>query len=272
MERKTVDVAGTSASYLSAGNDGPVVLMLHGTYWSRVWQPVMDDLTRASLRAIAVDLPGLGRSGGELTVETASIPALANWVVDFLGALHIEEPIFLAGHDIGGGIAQQMLVDAKVQVRRLALVNAVSFDSWPAPGVTRFRDPAVAAATTTTDLLAARRVSVTTVLARPASEAESAEYLDQWTNDRVARSWLARAGAADSRYTMALVPQLPASPVPKLLNRGEDDTFQRVEHAEDFVRRIPGSKLVRIHAAGHIPTENDPQAVARAMIEFFTEN
>jgi pimeloyl-ACP methyl ester carboxylesterase len=45
-----------------------VVLLLHGTYWSRVWQPVLDDLAAAGLRPVAVDLPGLGRSEGELTV------------------------------------------------------------------------------------------------------------------------------------------------------------------------------------------------------------
>jgi pimeloyl-ACP methyl ester carboxylesterase len=269
MKRLTVDVLGTRASYLAAGERGPVVLMLHGTYWSRVWQPVMDDLARAGFRAIAVDFPGFGRSGGELTVDKASIPALADWIASFLQALRIDEPVFLAGHDIGGGVAQQILVDAKVPVSRLALVNAVMFDSWPVPGVARFRDPAVAAATTHEDVLAARRKSVITALGRPADEEEIAAYLDPWQDVRVARSWLALAGAADSRYTTALVPQLQASPTPKLLVWGEDDTFQLIEHAEDFVSRIPHSTLVRIPQAGHIPMENDSLAVARALIGFF---
>jgi hypothetical protein len=39
----------------------------------------------------------------------------------------------------------------------LALVNAVMYDSWPVPWVARFRDPAVAATTSTEDVLAARR-------------------------------------------------------------------------------------------------------------------
>nr|WP_241023790.1 alpha/beta hydrolase [Burkholderia sp. Ac-20365] len=265
----TVDVAGTQASYLAAGESGPVVLMLHGTYWSRVWQPVMDDLASAGFRAIAVDFPGLGRSAGELTVETASIPALADWVAGFLQALRIDEPILLAGHDIGGGVAQHVLVDGRIRVEKLALMNAVMFDSWPVPGVARFRDPAVAAATTHDEVLAARRKSVVTALGRPASEEEISEYLDPWQDARVARSWLALAGAADSRYTMALVPQLRVSQTPKLLVWGEDDSFQLVQHAEQFVAQIPQSTLVRIPRADHIPTENDASAVARSMIEFF---
>jgi pimeloyl-ACP methyl ester carboxylesterase len=269
MKRMTVDVAGLPASYLTAGDGGPVLLLLHGTYWSRVWQPVLEDLASAGLRPIAVDLPGLGRSGGELTVEDASVPALADWVVRFLQALDVSGPVAVAGHDIGGAIAQQLLVDEKVNVSKLALVNAATFDTWPVPGVARFRDPAVAAATTPNDILAARRKSVITALARPASEEEIAEYLDPWTEPRVARSWLALARAADHRYTMDLVPRLRASNTPKLLVWGEIDTFQVIEFAERFVKEIPHSKLVRIPAGGHIPMENDAAAVARSFIEFF---
>jgi pimeloyl-ACP methyl ester carboxylesterase len=269
MQRKTVDVDGIAASYLTAGEEGKVVLMLHGTYWSRVWQPVLDDMAAAGLRPIAVDLPGFGRSAGELTVSQASIPALADWVVRFAKALGITGPVGVAGHDIGGGIAQHLLVDGKLEVNRLALMNAVMFDSWPVPGVARFRDPQVAAATTPDDILAARRKSVITALARPASEEEIAEYLDPWTDPRVARSWLALAGAAYSHYTMDLVPGLRAAGVPKLLIWGEDDSFQLVEHAERFVKEIPDSSLVRIPAAGHIPTENNPRVIADALVKFF---
>jgi len=175
----------------------------------------------------------------------------------------------LAGHDIGGGIAQQVLVDGKIAVSKFALVNAVMFDSWPVPGVARFRDPAVAAATTPADVLTARRKSVLTALGRPATEGEVEEYLEPWTDPRVARSWLALAGAADSRYTMKLLPRLRASQTPKLLVWGEDDSFQLVEYAEKFAREIPNTQLVRIPKAGHIPMENDPAAVARALAGFF---
>ena len=110
------------------------------------------------------------------------------------------------------------------------------------PGIARFRDPAVAAATSTEDVLAARRQSVIKALARPASEAEIAEYLEPWTDPRVARSWLALAGAADNRYTLELLPRLRESTTPKLLVWGEDDPFQTVDYAERFAAEIPGTR------------------------------
>ncbi|MEV4397354.1 alpha/beta hydrolase [Nonomuraea sp. NPDC049607] len=267
--RMTIEVDGRMASCLTAGEHGPQVLLLHGTYWSRVWLPVLDDLAAAGLRPVAVDLPGLGRSEGELTPETATVPALAAWVARFAAALGMDAPAGVAGHDIGGAIAQRLLVGGELAVHRLALVNSVSYDSWPVPGVARYRDPAVVAATTVEELLAARRVAVSTALARPVAEGELADYLDPWREPRVARSWMALAGAADSRHTLDLMPALLACDAPKLLVWGEDDTFQKVGYAQRFADEVPNTTLVRVAKAGHIPMENDPAMVARTLAAFF---
>ncbi|GAA2440600.1 alpha/beta hydrolase [Actinomadura vinacea] len=264
--RTSVQVDGETASYLTAEQDGPAVLLLHGTYWSRVWLPVVGRLAEAGLRPLAVDLPGLGRSGGELTLETATVPALADWVVRFASALKISGPIAVAGHDIGGAVAQHLLAHDRLEVSRLALVNSVLYDSWPAPHVARFRDPGAAA----DELLVARRQAVTAALAGAATEQRIADYLDPWTDPRVRRSWLAMAAAAESRYTLELVPALQRSTTPKLLIWGEDDGFEKVEYAEKFALEIPQTTLIRIPEADHIPTENAPGQIARALIDFFT--
>ena len=270
VARTAVQVDGETASYLTVEQDGPAVLLLHGTYWSRVWLPVLGRLAEAGLRPIAVDLRGLGRSGGELTLETATVPALADWVARFASALKLSGPIAVAGHDIGGAVAQHLLAHDRLEVSRLALVNSVTYDSWPVSSVARFRDPEVVVATTADEFLAARRQAVTAALAGAATEQRIADYLDPWTARRVRRSWMALAGAADSRYTLDLVPALQRSTTPKLLIWGEDDGFQKVEYAERFASEIPHTTLMRIPDAGHIPTENAPGPIARALIDFFT--
>ena len=264
--RRTVQVDGHDASYLTVQQAGPVVLLLHGTYWSRVWLPVLARLADADFRPIAVDLPGLGRSDGELTLETAEVPALAAWVARFVDALEIDGPITVVGHDIGGAIAQHLLVATALDIKRFALVNSVTYDSWPVPGVARFRDPAVVATVTAEELLTARRQAVTAALADAATEPLITEYLDPWNDARVRRSWMRLAGAADSRFTLDLVPVLREAPVPKLLVWGEDDAFQTIAYAERFAAEIPNTRLVRIPDAGHIPMENAPDAVADALI------
>src|SRR5918994_118239 len=205
MERIEIDVDGIPASFLTAG-EGPVVLLLHGTYWSRVWAPVVDGLAASGLRPVAGGFPGCGRSGGELSAETAAVPQLAAWAERFVAALGAAVPLQVAGHDIGGAVAQRLTAAGRVE--RLALVNSVTYDSWPVPGVARFRDPAVIEATSTAELFELRGQALAKAIARPLADAERDEYLSPWTERRVARSWMALAGAADSRYTTELVEPL----------------------------------------------------------------
>ncbi|MGW7271823.1 alpha/beta fold hydrolase [Streptomyces sp. NPDC054864] len=266
--RTAVQVDGEPASYLTAGRqDATPVLMLHGTYWSRVWLPVLGHLAEAGLRPLAVDLPGLGRSGGRLTPETATVPALADWVTRCAAALNLSGPIAVAGHDIGGAIAQHLLAHEGLDVSRLALVNSVLYDSWPAPHVAQFRG-----GDTEGGVLAARRQAITRVLAGVATEPLITEYLDPWTDERVRRSWMALAAAADNRYTLDLVPALKRSRTPKLLIWGEDDLHETVQYAEQFASEMPDTTLIRIPNADHIPTEHAPDQIGRELANFFAES
>ncbi len=264
VRRGSVEVEGTRLSYLESGSaDADPLLLLHGTFWSRVWQPVLPALG-VRRHCIALDLPGFGRSRGELTLEQATVPALAATVLAAADALGLEN-FDLAAHDIGGGIAQYLAATTG-RVRKLILMNAVMFDSWPVPAVARFRDPAVRAATTAEDILKGRAASTQKAVGRELSAAELADYLSPWIEPARHRSWMAMAGAADSRYTLDLIPALKAAGVPTRLVWGRDDEFQKVEFAHRYVADIPGADLVEV-AGKHIPTEDSPDAVVAAMLE-----
>ena len=268
VERRTVDVDGVPLSYLTAGDEAaPPLILLHGTFWSRVWQPVLPSLG-GELYCLALDFPGFGRSAGELTVEQASVPALARTALAAADALGLDS-FHLAAHDIGGGVAQHLAVRARHRVRRMVLMNAVMFDSWPVPAVQRFQDPQVRAETTTEQLLAARRESMSGAVARSLSEEEVDDYLSPWHSEARARSWMAMAAAADPAYTMDLVPALVREAVPTRLVWGRDDSFQKVEHARRYVEEVPDSSLVEVPGR-HIPTEDAPERVATAMLDHLT--
>jgi pimeloyl-ACP methyl ester carboxylesterase len=244
--RTEIQVDGETASYLTVQQDGPAVLLLHGTYWSRVWLPVLDRLAQAGLRPIAVDIPGLGRSGGELTLATGTVPALADWVARFASVLKLSGPIAVADHDIGGAIAQHLLVHDRLEVSWPALVNSVTYDSWPVSTVARFRDPEIVAATTADEVLAARRQTVTPALAGAATEQRIADYQDPWTDARVRHSWMAMVGGRGRQ---------PLHPRSRFRATAERDT-----RAADLGRgrRLPEGgvrRAVRLgHAAHHTHT------------------
>lgn len=272
--RSELDVDGTRISYLHSGDAGPArastvprVLLLHGTFWSRVWQPVLPRLGEVA-ECVAVDLPGFGRSDGELDPETATVPALADFVGRVAGALGWQDFTVL-GHDIGGGIAQHLAVTDD-RVTRLGLVNGVVLDSWPVPAVEKFQDPQVRAATTAEDLVGSRRQSMGRAVARELSAEEIDDYVSPWHSPARARSWMAMAAAADPRYTLDLVDGLVARALPTLLVWGKDDEFQKVGYAERFVQQVPGARLERVPGR-HIPQEDSPDAVGRLLADFVSD-
>ncbi|MEX5258438.1 alpha/beta fold hydrolase [Kocuria arenosa] len=268
VERRQIEVAGTELSYLAAGTaQAPPVLLVHGTFWSRVWQPVLPALGRAA-RCIAVDFPGCGASAGELSVESATVPALADTVLDVADALGVGD-FDVVGHDIGGGIAQHLAATSG-RVRKMVLMNSVMFDSWPVPAVERFRDAGVRKATTVVDLLQARARSARGSVQRRLSDEELAAYLAPWHDPARVRSWMAMAAAADPRYTLDLVPALQEAAVPTRLVWGRDDDFQKIGYAHRYATDIPGTDLIEV-AGKHIPTEDSPHAVAQAILTHLTD-
>ncbi|WP_217630842.1 alpha/beta fold hydrolase [Modestobacter sp. DSM 44400] len=260
-----MDVDGIELSYLEAGDlEAPPLVLLHGTFWSRVWQPVLDELGKTR-HCIALDLPGFGRSGGELDLAAATAPALAGTVLGAADALGVQE-FDLAAHDIGGAIAQHLVVHQPARVRSLVMMNAVLLDSWPVPAVERFRDAAVRSTTTVDDLLAARRQSTRAAVGRQLSDAEVEDYVSPWHDEVRVRSWTAMAAAADARFTLDLVPGLVERALPTRLVWGRDDEFQKLEFAQRYVDQVPGADLVEVPGK-HIPTEDSPDQVTAAIRE-----
>ena len=133
----TLKLDDQQISYLHAGEGSPI-LLLHGTFWSRVWLPVIPKLAE-SHEVFALDHPSLGCSEGRLDTEEATPPALARFVLR-AKASGVEGPFAVAAHDIGGAVAQRGTVHGEGRVSRLTLVNSVLYDSWPVPALEQFRD------------------------------------------------------------------------------------------------------------------------------------
>ncbi len=97
---------------------------------------------------------------------------------------------------------------------------------------------------------------------------EIQDYVAPWQSPARARSWMAMAGAADSRYTVEVLPALAAAAVPTRLIWGRDDDFQKIEFARRYVAELPASDLVEVRGK-HIPMEDSAARIADAMLEHF---
>jgi pimeloyl-ACP methyl ester carboxylesterase len=268
IERRMLTLDGRKVSCLHGGEGSPV-LLLHGTFWSRVWLPILPTLAE-SHAVFAPDYPGFGRSDGRLEPEEATAPALAELVLRIADALEIEGAFALAGHDIGGAVAQQVAFLGEGRVSRLALVNSVLYDSWPVPALEQFRDdPEYARNIAPDDLVEQRRQALHKATTRELSEAEEEDYLSPWYTEDGTRSWTAMAQVADARYTEELVEPLKEMGLSTLLLWGEEDEFQPIDYARRFEQEMPRTRLVVVPGARHIPMEDDPERVGTALSDFF---
>ncbi|GAA3560692.1 alpha/beta hydrolase [Kribbella ginsengisoli] len=128
---REVGVAGTPLAYREEGPtaDVPLVLLNHITAVLDDWDPAVVDGLAADRRVIAVDLRGVGASGGT-TPDT--IEAMAADTASFLEALGVETADLL-GFSLGGMVAQTVAQQRPDLIRRLVLVGtSPAADEGPA--------------------------------------------------------------------------------------------------------------------------------------------
>lgn len=127
MDAQKVIARGISQQVLTAGPaDGAPVLLIHGNCSSAAfWQPMVRHLP-ADLRLIAPDLRGYGGSETAPVDATRGLRDFADDVAAVLDAAGVTEPVVVAAHSMGCGVAMQLLVDHPGRVRALLLEAPVS--------------------------------------------------------------------------------------------------------------------------------------------------
>ena len=116
-----VDLDGMRVAYLDAGSGRPV-LLLHGfTFNAWSFRHQISPLIQAGFRPIVPDNPPFGR-----TPMTDGFCGLAEDYCEFhcalLDVLHIEEPIPVVGHSLGGGMAMFLAWQHPERVSRLLAI------------------------------------------------------------------------------------------------------------------------------------------------------
>jgi pimeloyl-ACP methyl ester carboxylesterase len=267
MRGEFVDVGGARLYYYAAGSRGvgDPVLLLHGfPTSSHLWRDVVP-LIPDGHRVVVCDLLGYGRSDRPAGRDVG-IRAHAERAIALMDALGIERAC-VAGHDLGGGIAQAMAVRWPQRVSRMCLVSSVAFDGWPVREIklaramlplTRHLPPTWLVSALRTDLL------------RGYVDAESGahaieRYIKPFGTAEGRDAFVAHLTALDSAETEALVPRLKDLPCPVSVVWGAHDPFLPVSLGRRLHEAIPGSTLEIVAEARHAVPEDAPERVAAAI-------
>ena len=103
-----------------ANSDAPVVVLVHGNGLDRtIWQLQTRHIANRARRALAVDLPGHGKSDGQALV---TIEEMADWVIRFMDATGVGTAT-LVGHSMGAFVTLEAAARHPDRVDKLCLMG-----------------------------------------------------------------------------------------------------------------------------------------------------
>lgn len=247
--RRSQPVAGALAGWLEAGA-GPPLVCVHGAGGAGdVWTRQLEGLAGIA-RVIAPDLPGHGPGDG---LGRQSVDAYADWLAAFLDALDLARPV-LAGHSMGGAIAQTLALGRPGRLAGLVLV-ATGARLRVLPRLLELlgeRPPEGR------DLVGELSYARTTPRERVA-------VADRVLGETAPLVTLGDFLACDRFDVMARLEEVR---IPTLVVAGVEDRLTPVKYGRRLAATIPGARLVEIEAAGHFPQLEQPDLVNRAIGEF----
>ena len=265
-KRKIRTFAGDIA-YLRSGQ-GPPLVLLHGIPSSSyLWRDVIGPLS-ATFEVLAPDLLGYGDSDKRLDVDL-SIAAQARYIVAFMETLGVHQAA-VAGHDIGGGVAQLMAVDEPQRVARLILIDSIVDNNWPIADIARLKEPAWDQIMVNIDLRAGLRKGLEAGMVTPGRVTD--ELVDEWTRPFQdlggRRAYLRAARALNNRDLAGRSKHIDEIETPTLILWGANDKFLEPRWAETLHHKLRDSTVEIIDPGGHFLPLDRPDAVAEAITRF----
>ncbi len=247
-----VKIADQEIYYAARGSDDLIrppapLVFVHGAGDSHLlWNGQLAAFADVT-RAIALDLPGHGRSHG---AGRATILDYALTVRAFLDALKIDRAI-LVGNSMGGAIAQSLAVEFPARVVGLALVGTGA----------KLRVAPQFLQGLATDFETTARVLVENYFAPNASPHLRAKSLEQLvrTGSIVAFGDFAACDTFDLRE------RIPTISAPTLVLCGAQDKMTPPRASEYLAQHIPRAQLVILPDAGHLPMLEQPRAFDAAL-------
>lgn len=272
-----IEINGLSVHVKTMGQGQPVFVLLHGFGASLYsWQPVMQSFSQLGT-VIAYDRPAFGLTERPLTwkgqnpYSPEAQVALLTGLLDHFGV----QQAILVGNSAGGTVAMQTWLAHPERVLALILVDPAVYSGGGAPDwllplfatpEMRHLGPLVARQ------LAARGPQLIQMAWHDPSRIPP-ETIKLYEKPLQVENW----DRALWEFTLAsrpsdLAQHLSEFTLPVLVVTGGDDRIVPTADSVRLAKALPDARLVIIPNAGHVPHEEQPQAVMQAVTGFLNEN
>ena len=260
MQSRTARVDDIEMRWVETGKGDPVVL-IHGIPTNpALWRDVAPRIT--GRRVLAWEMVGYGASIAEGRERDISVAQQAEYLAAWMRDQRISKAV-VAGHDLGGGVAQILAVRHPDLVSGLFLTNAICYDSWPVPVV-----KGIAAAGSI--LKHAPDGSVRQFMKlmfskghdnAAAKEAALNVHAPHYEASDGAAALVRQTQSLNKEDTLAVAGLLPSLDIPARLVWGADDEFQTIDYGERLARDL-GAPMRRIEGGKHFTPEDHPEIIA----------
>jgi pimeloyl-ACP methyl ester carboxylesterase len=254
--------AATGGRPFSPGQ--PALLFVHGAGQDHTcWQQPARYFAWRGHRALAVDLPGHGRSEGP---PLASVAAAAGWIGELIDALGLAEAS-LVGHSMGSAIALEAAAAGGRRITRLALLGA----GLAIPVNARLLETALAAPDQAARMIVGWGHG-------PRARIGGNPVPGMWMTG-AAMALLARNPPGVLHADLAACNAWTSGPeaaarvkCPALVVIGARDAMTPPRAGEALARNLVAGRTVRIAECGHMPLAEAPDAVLNALIAFWASD
>jgi len=248
------------------GSGEPLVL-IHGigSRW-QIWEAPLERLV-SEREVIALDLPGFGESPMPPPGTPAGAKSLTDLVAGFLSEVGLERP-HVAGNSLGGWIS--------LELARRGLVRSATCLS-PAG----FHNPREAVYQRTLFRVNVRTARLMAPQAErmlaPAWMRRAAFWQFTTHGDQIPRQsaaghvralayapWFDETLIAINSETFSAGEQIV---VPVTIAWGQHDRVLLPRQAPRAALAVPSARMLTLHGCGHVPTYDDPEQVARVLLE-----
>ncbi|WP_055587453.1 alpha/beta fold hydrolase [Streptacidiphilus griseoplanus] len=259
---------------LEALPDGPVratALLVPGFTGSKEdFIALLEPLSAAGLRVVAVDQRGQYESGGPAVEAVYELPQLGLDLLALTEAVAGGTPLHLLGHSFGGYVVRESVLTAGTPLpwSSLTLMSTGPAAIDPSEAV---RTKMLLDALTVLDLEGIWQV----MREMEAAGGDQPGLPSPEVADFLHRRWVSNVPQSLSAMARQLigepdrVAELAAAPLPKLVLSGDRDYAWPVAWQSEMAERL-GARRVVVPGAGHSPNAERPLETARALLDFWS--
>lgn len=252
--------------YEERGTGSKHVLLLHGfaanTY---TWKALLEPLAEAGYHVWAIDLLGYGLSDKPENVPYG-LDLFLSQISNFIKAKNIS-PTHIIGNSMGGGLALGTALAHPEIIKSLILIDAFGYPISLLPlEIGRTLGPVLKPFM--------GRFLINAILHQVMHDSNkiTEEQIEAYTLP------LQMPGGREALYAtlqnfnekqlLKQISEYPRLHLPMLIIWGKEDSWFKLHHYERFLKDFPQAKGVLIPNCGHIPQEECPQEVIKAIFTF----